>query len=336
MQFFNDSAFILLLAIPVAALLFWFRSWTKSRRLGKFADLSIIPKLAPFGSSEREILKIVLILISLFLIVIALARPQWGEEKRKVERRGIDIVFLLDTSLSMLTQDIKPSRFDKSKLEIKNFVKKLKGDRIGLVVFSGAAFLQSPLTVDYGAFLLFLDAIKVGYVPDPGSSITEALKTGLMAFPKGDKKYRVMIVFTDGEETTSEAEDVIKRAKEAGVRIYTIGVGTRNGGPIPLGGKGRVTGFKKDRFGKTVISKLDDELLEKIAKETGGLYFPTTPGEKEIDLIYNHLQGIGKKQFKARDILEKEEHYQLFLFLALLLLMVELLISDRRKAGFLS
>lgn len=267
-------------------------------------------------------------------MTLALARPQWGEEKKKVERKGIDIVFMLDSSLSMLAQDIKPSRFDKAKIEIRNFVKKLKGDRIGLVIFAGQAFLQAPLTVDYGAFLLFLDAVKVGYVPDPGSSLAEAIKTGLKAFPKGDKKYRVMIIFSDGEETTLEAEAVMERAREAGVRIYTVGVGTREGAPIPLGpGKGNITGFKKDRMGKTVISKLDNGLLEKIADETGGLFFPSTPGEKEIDLIYTHLGGIGKKTFKAKDMVEKEEHFQLFLLPALVLLMLELLISDRRKAG---
>jgi len=334
MQFYNPSAFIFLLLIPATVLLFLFRNWRKNRTLRKFADFEIIPKLSPFRSKEREILKVIILLISIFLCVIALARPQWGEEKRKVERKGVDIVFLLDTSLSMLVQDIKPSRFDKAKIEIRNFIKKLKGDRIALVAFSGSAFLQAPLTVDYGAFLLFLDAIKVGYIPDPGSSLAEAIRTGLSAFPKGDKKYRAMIVFSDGEETTSEAAEVIKRAKEIGVRIYTVGVATKGGAPIPLSAeKGKVTGFKKDRFGKVVVSKLDDELLEKIAKETGGLYFPSTAGEKEIDLIYTHIQGLGKKTYKARDIVEKEDHYQIFLLLALVLMILELLLSDRRKVS---
>ncbi|MBI4971441.1 MAG: VWA domain-containing protein [Candidatus Omnitrophica bacterium] len=338
MQFFNPSAFVFLVLIPIAALIFGFRHWIKSRSLGKFADLEMIPKLAPFSSSKRPAFKAALIIMAVLLCVLALARPQWGEEKRQVQRKGVDIVFLFDTSLSMLTQDTKPSRFDKAKIEIRNVLKKLKGDRIALVAFSGSAFLQAPLTIDYGAFLLFLDAIKVGYVPDPGSSLTDAIRTGLGAFPKGDNKYKVMMIFSDGEETTSQATEVIQKAKAAKVRIYCIGFGTKQGAPIPLtsGRGGQVSGFKKDRLGKVVISKLDDELLEKIARETGGLYFPSTPSEKEMDLIYTHIQGLGKKTFKAQDVIEKEEHYQIFLFPALILLMLELLISDRKKTGIAS
>ncbi len=336
MQFYNSAAFIFLLAIPIAALIIWFRSWRKNRILRRFADLEMVPKLSPHRSPRKMALKTVLILLGIFFIVISLARPQWGEEKKEVQRKGVDIVFLLDTSLSMLAQDIKPDRFDKAKIEIRNFVKKLKGDRVALVTFAGSGFLQSPLTLDYGAFRLFLDAVKVGYIPDPGSSLSDAIKTGLSAFPKGDSKYRAMIIFSDGEETTTEASAIIKKAKELGVRIYTIGVGTRDGAPIPLAsGRGRVTGFKKDRFGKVVISKLDDELLEKIAKETGGLYFPATPGEKEIDLIYSHIQGLGKKTFKAREITEKEDHYQFFLFIGFLLLILELFIGDRKKTALI-
>lgn len=336
MQFYNDSALIFLAAVPAALFLFWWRNWRKKILLSKFADPEMISKLSPHRSVQKERLKSGLILLALLLCILALARPQWGEEKKKIERKGVDIIFVLDTSLSMLAEDIKPSRINKARIEIRNFIKKLKGDRVALVAFAGSSFLQCPLTLDYGAFLLFLDAVKVGYIPDPGSSIADAIRAAITSFPKGDKKYRVMVLFSDGEETAGGAPALVERAKEKGVRIYTIGVATRDGGPIPLrsagAGKGKVGGFKKDRMGELVVTKLNNELLEKIAKETGGLYFPVTAGEKELDLIYTHIRGLGKKTFKAQEITEKEEHFQVFLVLALLALILELLLTDRRKA----
>jgi len=332
MQFYNQTILFLLFLLPFIFLLFLWRKKRKENLLKQFANLKLIPKLTPFSSPKKSRLKGVFILVAVLFIVLALAQPQWGEEKKTIQRKGVDIVFVLDTSLSMLSEDLKPNRIDKARLEIRNFIKKLKGDRIALVAFAGSAFLQSPLTIDYSAFYLFLDAVKVGYIPDPGSSLANAINTAIRAFPKEKGKYKVIILFSDGEEHQGGLNSVIDKAKEEGVRIYTIGVGTRKGAPIPLrAGKNSVSGFKKNRLGQVVVSKLNDKGLEELAKATEGLYFPSTAGQKEIDLIYSDIQSVGKKTFKEREITQKEDHFQFFLLIAFLFLLVELFLTDRKK-----
>lgn len=242
------------------------------------------------------------------------------------------MIFLLDTSLSMLTSDLKPNRFEKSKFEIRSFLKKFKGDRVGLIAFAGSGFLQSPLTLDYGAFLLFLDSVEVGYIPDPGSSLREAIETAIRSFAEKDKKFRVAIVLSDGEIHGEGLDSVLERAKKENLRIYALGVGLKEGAPIPLKTEqGKVVAYKKDRAGNIIISRLDETTLIKIASETGGRYFPVSPGEREVDLIYQDMQGLGKRELKTQLITEREEQYQIFVFLAILLLVWEALMGERGR-----
>jgi len=270
-------------------------------------------------------------LVFLFSI-LALARPQWGEEKKKVERKGVDIIFLLDTSLSMLAEDIKPNRLEKAKLEIKSFVYRLEGDRVGMVAFAGAGFLQAPLTLDYSAFFLFLDAINTGYIPDPGTSLERAIRVALKSFPEESMKHKAIILFSDGEDHEGSVEQAIQMAKDAGSRIYTIGTATAEGEPIPLkDDTGRKAGYKKDRQGQVVITKLNQPVLEKIAQETGGIYVPSTPGEQEIDLVLRHLESLGQRKFKEKIISEKEDHYQILIILAFLFLILDLFVRRTKK-----
>jgi len=270
-------------------------------------------------------------LVFLFSI-LALARPQWGEEKKKVERKGVDIIFLLDTSLSMLAEDIKPNRLEKAKLEIKSFVYRLEGDRVGMVAFAGAGFLQAPLTLDYSAFFLFLDAINTGYIPDPGTSLERAIRVALKSFPEESMKHKAIILFSDGEDHEGSVEQAIQMAKDAGSRIYTYRHSTAEGEPIPLkDDTGRKAGYKKDRQGQVVITKLNQPVLEKIAQETGGIYVPSTPGEQEIDLVLRHLESLGQRKFKEKIISEKEDHYQILIILAFLFLILDLFVRRTKK-----
>jgi len=333
MQFFRPEFFLWLWLIPAAGLVFFLASRIWLSRIKKFGDIiTVQTKLIPsYRSSYWRTRGLFVMLVFLFSI-LALARPQWGEEKKKVERKGVDIIFLLDTSLSMLAEDIKPNRLEKAKLEIKSFVYRLEGDRVGMVAFAGAGFLQAPLTLDYSAFFLFLDAINTGYIPDPGTSLERAIRVALKSFPEESMKHKAIILFSDGEDHEGSVEQAIQMAKDAGSRIYTIGTATAEGEPIPLkDDTGRKAGYKKDRQGQVVITKLNQPVLEKIAQETGGIYVPSTPGEQEIDLVLRHLESLGQRKFKEKIISEKEDHYQILIILAFLFLILDLFVRRTKK-----
>lgn len=338
MHFFESGRLIFLWLLPFLFFIFYAGNRVRQTRLAQLGDREFIQKKLIHGISEdARKLGWIFLLLAFFFSILALARPQWGEEKRKVERKGVDIVFLLDTSLSMLAEDVKPNRLGKAKLEIKNMIRKLRGDRVGMVAFAGSSFLQCPLTLDYGAFLLFVDALKPGYIPDPGTSFSNALRLAARAFPADSGKYRSMIVFSDGEDHEGGVDQALEEVKKAGIRVYTLGVGTLEGDPIPLrSGLGqapgqRPSGYKKDKQGQVVITRLNSELLSRIAKETGGLYLPATPAEREIDVTLKHLETLGQRKLKERLITEREDHFQIFLFFAFLFLIAETALRYSKK-----
>ncbi len=331
MQFYNPEYFLSFWLLPLLIFLFVLAIRRKLNRKRLFGNLKTIDRISNFSERDWK-LRAVAVCLAIVFALFALLRPQWGEEKKKLKRKGVDVIFLLDTSLSMLAADAKPNRIEKAKMEIKSFVKQLKGDRVGLIPFAGSSFLQCPLTLDYAAFFLFLDSVNVGYIPDPGSSLADALNNAIQSFPKDEKKFRVAIVFSDGEFHGEDVEPSLKKALEEGVHIYAAGVGTKEGEPIPLrAGKNKVVGYKKDSSGQVVISKLNAELLSKLANESGGMYFPATPAEREVDLIYQDMQKLGKKEFKEKLLTEKEDHYQGFLFIGLLFLFYLLFTEGRLK-----
>lgn len=333
MQFFAPENFFLLWLVPAVLGLYWLSHaiWT-NRMHQLIREKALFTKMvAGYRPSEWFVRPLVMALVVL-LAILALARPQWGDEKKQVQRKGVDLVFLVDTSLSMLAEDIKPNRLEKAKFEIDAFLNELRGDRIGMVTYAGSGFLQTPLTLDHAAFRLFLDAVQVGFLPDPGTSLSQAIRMAIRAFPQKELKYKALIILTEGEDHEGGIDEAIEEAKKAGVRIYTIGLGTAEGEPIPLKNEQGVRqGFKKDRNGQMVITKLDEPLLQKIANDTGGLYLPATPGEKEVSLIAKHLAAWGEQKFSEKMIVEKEDQYQVFVLLAFLLLISEMLI--RRRDG---
>lgn len=334
MQFFESSRFIFLWLIPIVFVILGWGSAERRKRLSRLGlEAFLEDRLMPgFLRSRRKLSALLLASVFLFS-TFALARPQWGEERKKVERKGVDLIFLLDTSLSMLAEDIKPSRLAKSKLEIKNIIRRLKGDRVGMVAFAGSSFLQCPLTLDYSAFLLFVDALKPGYIPEPGTSLSHAIRLGIKAFPEESRKYRAIIVFSDGEDHEGGIEEALDEAKTAGARIYAVGVGTAEGEPIPLRSaeNQKVAGYKKDRNGEVVITRLNPALLSQTARETGGLYLPASPAEKEIDLVLKHLETLGERQLKEQRVSQREDHFQLFLLLAFLFLWGETFLRNRKR-----
>jgi Ca-activated chloride channel family protein len=332
MQFYHSEWLYGLWSIPLVILFFWWTGKKKNKMTHLFAREPMYKMLSRSHSVGKEKIKKGAVLVVLGLLFIALAQPQWGEEKKEVKRRGIEAIFLVDTSLSMLAEDIAPSRIQKSRLLMKSFLRILKGDRVGIVTFAGSGFIQSPLTLDYDAFLLFANSIQVGYIPDAGTSLGQAIRMAAKAFEKSKQKTKVAILLTDGEDLEGEVDSALKMAQEAKVRIYTIGIGTKEGAPIPLRSENKkISGYKKDRAGDVVITKLNEDLLTKIANETGGLYVAATPGEKEVDWIYKHLQNLDKDELKQRLIVERENHFQLFLGLALMVMILEMLMNEATK-----
>lgn len=333
MQFFKPEYFLYLWMVPAVLAVHYFshRLWQK-RIYRLVQDEKLLSKLVDGHRKNEWLFRAILMMLAVLCFVLALARPQWGDEKRTAQRKGVDIVFMLDTSLSMLAEDIKPNRLEKAKFEIETFIRNLRGDRIGMVTFAGSGFLQTPLTLDHSAFLLFLDAAQIGFLPDPGTSLVQAIHLAIRAFPQKELKYKALILLTDGEDHEGGVEKAIEEAKQANVRIYALGFGTTEGEPIPLRNeKGDRSGFKKDRGGQMVLTRLNPPLLEKIAKETGGIYLQATPGEKEVDVILKHLRGWGEQQFAEKMFVEHEDQYQMFLILALIFIIAEMLLRRKDK-----
>jgi Ca-activated chloride channel homolog len=319
--------------IIFALILFYF--WVVKLRkaaLEKFAQKELLANLLSSVDYRMRFWKTVLIVLAVAFSLFALMRPQWGFHWEEVKRKGVDIIIALDTSKSMLTEDVKPNRFQRSKLAIKDLVRDLKGDRIGLIAFSGNAFLQCPLTVDYGGFLLSLDNTDTDTIPKGGTSITSAIKEALRSYEGGQKKYKVLVIITDGEDHEGDPVEVAQDAKKEGISIFCIGIGTREGDLIPIVDETGQKAYLKDTQGNVVKSRLDETALQKIALNTGGVYVRATNLDFGLDLIYrDRIAKMEKRELQAKMNKHYEERFQIFLWVALFLLVIEPLISDKRE-----
>jgi Ca-activated chloride channel family protein len=319
----------LLTSVPLAALLVWLAMRRRKRLLAVFGEAHLISKLARTVSIQRRWFKATLSLVGLLLLLLALARPQYGTRVETVKREGQDIIVALDVSLSMLAQDIRPNRLEKAKLEIASLIDRLQGDRIGLVAFAGEAFVQCPLTLDYAAARMFLSSMDPRVIAVPGTSIAEAVEKSIKAFVEGETRNKVLLLITDGEDHTGRIPDIAERAVEEGIIIHTIGIGSSEGVPIPAAEEG--SGFKKDREGTVVLTRLDEETLGLLAEKTGGHYFRASPNQGELDAIFETIEKMDKKELSARQVTLFDEKYQFFLAFGLILLGAEFLIPDSRR-----
>ena len=295
----------------------------------RFGDVALVRKLTLSLDAGKRLFKRFLILFAIFVIVLALCQPHFRKKEITVERKGIDVMILLDVSYSMLAKDIAPTRLDKAKLELETLVEKLGGDRIGIVAFAGDAFIQCPLTTDHNAVKLFISSVNPDLLPVPGTMIGRALQVGLRAFMDEQKEFKAMILLTDGEDQGSDPMAQAKAAEEAGIRIFTIGIGTSSGGTLPS--EFERGALKKDTRGNIVLSKLDETLLKKVATETGGMYYRASRGEIEIDDLTRRIRQMTQKGLKKDKSFEYEENFQLFLILALAALLLEMLLSERKE-----
>ena len=313
-------------------LFFFWAVKNRRKALYKFAEAGVLEDIIPSVSFRKKIIKSIIIVTVFFLSIFALMRPQWGFQWLKFKRRGLDILIAIDTSKSMLAADVKPNRLERSKLAVRDLIKKLKGDRIGLIAFSGTAFLQCPLTVDYSGFLLALEDLTSGTIPRGGTSISRAIEVGLKSFEGGLKKYKILVIITDGEDHEGNPLMAAKLAKDDGVKIFCIGIGTKEGELIDYVDEYGKRGFLKDKNGNVVKSRLNEEVLQKIALNTGGSYVRSSGAEFGLDFIYEEkLAPLEKREIKAEMSKLFHERFQLPLLLALILLLIEPFISDRKE-----
>ncbi|MDP8244580.1 MAG: VWA domain-containing protein [Candidatus Hinthialibacter antarcticus] len=334
MQFGSPQSLNLLwLLLPLALFLRW--AWNKRlAALKRFGEMELVERLLAGVSREKQKARLWLLFGVFAFSLLALARPMWGSKEQTLISRGNDIFIALDVSRSMLAEDIKPNRLDQAKLQIAKLIDRMKGHRIGLIPFAGEAFTQCPLTLDYAAAKILLSEVNQNTIPTGGTAIGSAIEKALASFPPGERESRVIILITDGEDTVGDPKETAEKAKEEGVLIYAIGIGDAVGGPIPQrDDAGDLQEYIKDSEGNVVYSKLNEEALQSICRITGGEYFPVRSSEFGLNAIYEHIEQRRQQRYlESRFISQFEERYYMFLFPALLLLIVEMLLTDKKNA----
>ncbi len=330
-RFAHPEYVYLLLILPALVLVYALVSRARRKALRRFGEEQILERLAESASKKKRLLKFVVLLTALAFIIVGLANPQIGTRLQEVKQEGVDIFVALDVSLSMKAEDIKPNRLEKAKLEIRNLIDRLGGDRLGLVVFAGEAFTQFPLTTDYSAADLFLDAVDVDVVPVPGTAIGAAIQRAMDSFNPKENTTKVIVIVTDGENTEGDAFDAAAKAAKQGVLLYTIGMGSPSGAPIPIyNASGQQVDFKRDRSGSIVVTKLDEVGLEKIASIGNGKYFRGTNAQDELNEIYKNINALQKREFGVKQFTDYEDRFQFFLGAGIFLMIVELLITEKK------
>lgn len=332
MRFGSLNYLFLLWIIPVMVIFYLYAFRKRDRLLALFCGKELVGELVSDIKKGRRRVKAFLALLAMAFGIVALTQPQWGYHWEEIKRVGVDIIVAIDVSESMLAEDVKPSRLKRAKREVFDLIEMLEGDRIGLIVFAGTSFVQCPLTLDYGACKMFLDYIDTDLIPVPGTALADAIRTATASFSKRERKSKALILITDGEDHEGEPTEAAKEAKQEGIKIFPIGVGRKEGVPIPLrGGSG---GFKKDRQGDMVITHLDETTLQKIALETGGSYVSSVTGDMDLDKIYKEgiKQRIEQKQLKSTRKRRWEQRFQWFILCALLFIGLEFFVSERKTA----
>lgn len=330
-RFAQPDYLYFLLAIPLLAGLFIYLRSQQVAARNKFSSNTLFRRLAQDHSSRKGVVKAAVVVFAYAFLVVGLSNPQIGTRMEEVKQEGVDLFIALDVSKSMLAEDIKPNRLEKAKYELGNLIQRLAGDKVGLIVFSGEAFTQFPLTIDYSAASLLLDVVDVESVPNPGTAIGSAIAQAMKSFNFEDPASKVLIIMTDGENNAGDAIEQAKEAAEKGVRIFTIGLGSPQGAPIPVyNAAGQQIDFKKDRSGNVVLTKLDESSLEEIASIGKGKYFRSSNTQNELDAIYKDINALEKREFGVKKFTEFDDKFQYFLACALLLLLIEVILSDKK------
>ncbi len=330
-RFAHPDLLYLLVLIPVFIMLFIILMQWKKKAWKRFGEYGIISRLIPDYSKSRFIVKFIFLLTAITFLIIGLADPQVGSKLVKAERKGIDIMLALDVSNSMLAEDIQPSRLERSKQSISKLIDELRSDRIGMIVFAGKAYTQLPITTDYAAAKMFLSTISTEAVPVQGTAIGEAIELAMKSFDESNDHSKAIIIITDGENHEGDALTVAKEAADKGIHIYTIGMGLPEGGPIPVFQGQNKVGYKKDRQGNTIVTKLNETMLQQIASAGQGVYVRANNASAGLSKIFDEINKLSKTEIDSMMFSDYEDRFQYFLAVSLIFLILELMVVERKS-----
>lgn len=331
MDFAESSYLYCFIPLLLAAVLVALLNRRKQAALARLGASELLSRLSGTVNWRGRRWKNRLWFVALALVIITLARPRWGSRVEYIERRGVEVMVALDVSKSMLAEDLRPDRLSRAKLEITEMMESLADNDMGLVLFSGAAFIQFPLTSDFATARMFLDSARPGIISRPGTDLAEAIKVAMTGFNEERATQKVIVLLTDGEDHEERVFDQVEKAIEQGIIIYTIGFGSPEGAPIPEYEQGVLVGYKKDQAGEIVLSRLDETTLQQIAMRTGGRYFRAVPDGREVTLLANEIAELRTSSLESRFETRHVERFQWPLGLAILALVAIELIPDRRK-----
>jgi len=329
-QLEEKKYFIYFIAVAVLLVAYILVFLWKKRKQKQFADLDLLDKLSPQRSTFKSILKIILVALGLSAMIIALVNPKMGTKLKTIKREGVDIVFALDVSKSMLCEDIAPSRLAKAKQIISKTIDKLGSDRVGIIIYAGNAYPLLPITTDQAAAKMFLQNASPDMVSSQGTAINEALRLAKTYYDNEEQTNRFLVLISDGEDHDNSDETIAEDLAKDGIKLYTIGVGTAKGGPIKLKMGNSFLGYKKDRKGEVVITQMHDDILKEIASEGNGKYFYGNNTEKTVNTITEILNSAQKKEFETKQFSDYKDQFQWFVALALLFLLLDVFMFEKK------
>ncbi|MDC3312382.1 VWA domain-containing protein [Flavobacteriaceae bacterium] len=332
MQLEEKIWFWLLLLVPIIIFLFVIVQVWKRHAQNKFAHHQILKRLSPNKSHFKSILKLIMLCLAFTCLTIAMVNPKVGTKLETVKRQGVDIVFAVDVSKSMLAEDIAPNRIEKSKQLVTQIINNLASDRIGIIAYAGKAVPQLPITTDYAAAKMFLHSMNTDMLSSQGTAINEAIQLARTYFNDEEQTNRVLIIISDGEDHSDLSQDIAETAAEEGIKIFTIGVGSLKGAPIPIKQNGIVLNYKKDRSGETVVTKLNEETLRAIAEEANGQYINGLNTTEVVEAIRDILNKMDKKEFEAKEFAEYKDQFQWFLLLGIFFIIIDIFLLERKTA----
>ncbi|MCK5815618.1 MAG: VWA domain-containing protein [Flavobacteriaceae bacterium] len=329
-QIEEPSYFIYLIAIPVIFAVFLLVSFWKGRKQKQFASSHLMKKLSPERSSFKPYLKIILFLIGLIFLIVSLTNPKMGTKLETVRRQGVDVVFALDVSKSMLAEDIAPNRLEKAKQIISKIIDKLGSDRIGIIIYAGNAYPLLPITTDHGAAKMFLQSASPDLVSSQGTAINDALEMANTFYNNDEQTNRFLFIISDGEDHQEDASSFIEKNTKDGINTYTIGIGTEKGGPIPIKKNGVLQAYKKDNKGETVITRLNESILKEIADKGNGKYLLGNKTQETVDYVEELLVKAEKSEFETTQFSDYKDQFQWFVGFALLFLVIDAFMFDKK------